>query len=291
MALARVWRRGRKPEADIPSALCASSSRRRSTTPTAGRTSAPRSRRSAADVQARFAPDEGVDVHFLMGNDENTHQGLPAGRANSSSTRTPTSTTWPGSSRKSGAPRDLVRRLHPDQRGAPSRRLPQVHPGVSTTPATSTKAYRGLYCTGCEAFKTEKEVADGRCPEPSDAAQLDSRGELLLPPLGYRDRSVAHYEAQPRLHPAGEPAERDRQPRRGRARGRLHQPGGAFLGDPRPVRPGADDLRLVRRAPELHPGASATAPTTSRSRSCWPADVHVIGKDITRFHCASGRRC
>ena len=91
---------------------------------------------------------------------------------------------------------------------------------------------------------------------------------------------------EPGLHPAREPAQRDPQPGRDRAQGRRHHPQGVHLGHPGPVRPGADDLRLVRRPAQLHHRRSATAPTRRDSASIWPADVHVIGKDITRFHCA-----
>ena len=44
-------------------------------------------------------------------------------------------------------------------------------------------------------------------------------------------------------------------------------------------------LRLVRRADQLRGGGRATAGTTSRVSKWWPADLHIIGKDITRFHC------
>ena len=51
------------------------------------------------------------------------------------------------------------------------------------------KSYVGLYCDGCESFKTEKEIVDARCPNHPNAdlkLRRRSRGKLLLPPLQLR---------------------------------------------------------------------------------------------------------
>ena len=56
------------------------------------------------------------------------------------------------------------------------------------------------------------------------------------------------------------------------ARGRLVGPGGR------------QDLRLVRRAHQLHHRAPASRTTRTAFAHWWPADLHVIGKDIARFH-------
>ena len=53
-------------------------------------------------------------------------------------------------------------------------------------------------------------------------------------------------------------------------------------------RSGARHVRLVRRADELHDGGrlrSDDAPSDAeRFATCWPADVHLIGKEIVRQH-------
>ena len=41
--------------------------------------------------------------------------------------------------------------------------------------------YKGLYCVGCEAFKTEDELVDGKCPLHRRRARGRRRGQLLLP--------------------------------------------------------------------------------------------------------------
>ena len=75
-----------------------------------------------------------------------------------------------------------------------------------------------------------------------------------------------------RLHPAG-PA------------GLLDQPHVDHVGRPGAVGPDARRLRLVRRARSTTAPRSATATTASGSTTWWPADYHLIGKDILRFHC------
>ena len=49
---------------------------------------------------------------------------------------------------------------------------------------------------------------------------------------------------------------------------------------------GVHDLCVVRRPAELHHGHRLWIRRGEVPRVWWPADVHVIGKDITRFHCA-----
>ena len=59
---------------------------------------------------------------------------------------------------------------------------------------------------------------------------------------------------------------------------------GAQWGIPFPDDPEPPDLRLVRRADELHHRRRLSG-RHGGIRKWWPADVHVIGKNITRFHC------
>ena len=111
----------------------------------------------------------------------------------------------------------------------------------------------------------------------------------FFPPLIVRRPPARPLRGPPRLHPAREPSERDRQPGEvSRSAGRRDQPEGLHLGASRvpllDLR--ADDLRLVRRPAELHHGHRIRHGSGSASSRSGRQDVHVIGKDITRFHCA-----
>ena len=60
------------------------------------------------------------------------------------------------------------------------------------------KPYTGLYCDGCEAFKTDKELVDGRCPNHPDAPLREVEEENYFFRLSaFGDRLLAHYAANP----------------------------------------------------------------------------------------------
>ena len=100
-----------------------------------------------------------------------------------------------------------------------------------------------------------------------------------------RTSCARHIDDAPGVPPAGEPAQRDPRPARPGARGHLREPRAPRLGRALP----APDERRASRRPRT--SGSTRCPTTgprpaSRARGAtWPAELHVIGKDITRFHC------
>src|SRR3954451_15474829 len=120
-----------------------------------------------ADVQARFRRMEGASVHFLMGNDENTNkvtlrarelglepkpyvddmarQFTEVWRALEISFDDFIQTSEP---RHHEGCRKFIQAVH----DAPEERRRDVY--GSPEPFLYKKAYTGLYCTGCEAFKT-----------------------------------------------------------------------------------------------------------------------------------------
>ena len=68
--------------------------------------------------------------------------------------------------------------------------------------------YTGHYCTGCEAFKTEKEVEEGggHCPtHPSTPLTWVEEENYFFRLSAYRDRLLAHYAVSPGFHPSRQP--------------------------------------------------------------------------------------
>ena len=204
-----------------------------------------------ADVQARFRRMEGESVHFLMGNDENTIK-------------------VPQKARELGVePKRYV-----DEMAAQFQQVWRAldisydefiqtseerhHRGCQKFIQAVYDAgdiYKGVY-TGplLQRLRSVQDRERGRrrpgalSPPPQHAADLARRGELLLPPFRLSPEAARPLRDSSRIHPAGKPAQRDRQPGRDRAQGRGHHPKGLYLGNQGPVRPGPDDLRLVRRA-------------------------------------------
>ena len=212
-----------------------------------------------ADVQARYRRMEGYDVFFLMGNDENTVKVVASAPPSWATTRKPTATTWPGSSRRSGTPSTS---RYDDFIQTSERAPPRSAAGSSsrrcTTTGTSTRAsYEGWYCDGCEAFKTEKESREdgGAVPEPPRRRSIRRSRSSATSSGSRRSRTGcwSYYEENPDfIQPES---------RRNEIVSLVETEGlqdvnitrtGEDVGHPRPVRPGVHDLRLVRRPAELH---------------------------------------
>jgi methionyl-tRNA synthetase len=143
--------------------------------------------------------------------------------------------------------------------------------------------YEGLYCSGCEEFKQESQIADGRCTEhPSldlvprkeenhffrlsrhgaELLRLIQSGEFLVEPANRRNEIVRLLE--------------DGLQDISISRSRFPW-GIPFPGDP--------DHTVYVWFDALINYLSATGfPETGYER-LWPAELHIIGKGITRFHC------
>jgi methionyl-tRNA synthetase len=148
--------------------------------------------------------------------------------------------------------------------------------------------YEGHYCVGCEAFKREDELVRGdagtlRCPtHPGRDLTWTVEQNRFFRLSAYRDRLLRLYDARPDFV----------------------RPEGRFNEVRRLVEGGLDDLSISRASllwgiawPDdphhtiyvwveaLINYLSATGFPDGDWTRLWPADCHVIGKDITRFHC------
>jgi methionyl-tRNA synthetase len=121
------------------------------------------------------------------------------------------------------------------------------------------KAYEGLYCVGCESFKTEGEVVDGKCPLHATRELQWTRETNWFFRLSRYQRFLEQLlRERPDFCRAGEPPQRDPGAARAGAGGRVGQPLATRLGravsPSHPRRRDAGDLRLVRRAAQLPHG-------------------------------------
>ena len=242
-----------------------------------------------ADAIARYRRMRGDDVHFLIGMDEHgqkveqtaAQQGIaPQALVDSLAARF--AALW----RRLG---DLQRPVHPHDRAAHHKagvvafiaRIFERNPDDFYE-----KAYEGWYCVGCEAFKQDAEIVDGKCVlHPTRVLEWVEERNWFFPALAVlRLPSRAHRRA-PAVRPAGQPAQRDARAHRPGTRGHLRRAArdwrGAFPSQAVELGRGADDVRLVRCAAELSHGHRFPGQTESPH---WPAQLHVVGKDITRFH-------
>lgn len=146
--------------------------------------------------------------------------------------------------------------------------------------------YEGWYCTPCESFWTESQLNDGKCPDCERAVKQASEEAYFLKLSKYQKQLEAHIEANPEfIWPES----------------RKNEMLNNF------IKPGLQDLCVSRTSftwgvpVEFDPGhvvyvwidalsnyitAIGYDPDGSDETfgKLWPADVHVIGKDIVRFH-------
>lgn len=146
--------------------------------------------------------------------------------------------------------------------------------------------YEGKYCVPCEAFFTSSQLKDGKCPDCGREV-TDAREEAYFLRLGkYQDRLMEYYESNPDFFKPDS--------RRAEMINNFLKPGLSDLCvsrtsftwgipvefDPKHVTyVWLDALSNYITGVGYHPDGSSEL-----YRKYWPADLHVIGKDIVRFH-------
>lgn len=241
-----------------------------------------------ADVQARFRRMEGYAVHFQMGNDENT---IKVSQRAEELGVDPKSYVDDMANQFKDVWKaleisfdDFIQTSEERHRVGCQKFIQAVHDAGDIY----KKAYKGLYCTGCEAFKTETELAEheGRCPNHPNTPLKEVEEENYFFRLSaFADRLLAHYEANPDfIQPESRRNEVVNLVRSGLLDVAITRKGFTW-GIPVPF--DAEQTIYVWFDAVLN-YATAVGYGTDEARFAhdWPADVHVIGKDITRFHCA-----
>ncbi|WP_422926897.1 methionine--tRNA ligase [Singulisphaera sp. PoT] len=239
-----------------------------------------------ADVQARFRRMEGSRVHFLMGNDENTIKVSQRAEALGMEPK-PYVDDMARQFREVWAALEIS---NDDFIQTSEERhfigCQKFISKVNEAGDIYKKSYTGLYCNGCEAFKTEKEIVDGRCPNHPNAPLREVEEENYFFRLSaFRERLLAHYQANPDfIQPESRRNEIVNLVEGGLQDISISRKGFTW-GIPVPFDP---DQTIYVWFDALLNYITAIGYGTDEARfeSIWPADVHVIGKDITRFHCA-----
>ncbi len=148
-------------------------------------------------------------------------------------------------------------------------------------------AYEGLYCTPCESFWTESQLKDGKCPDCGREVKPAKEEAYFFKMSKYADRLIDHINKHPEfIQPVS----------------RKNEMMNNFL------LPGLQDLCVSRTSfkwgipvdfDDRHVvyvwldaltnyitgiGYDADGNSTEQFGKLWPADLHLIGKDIIRFH-------
>jgi methionyl-tRNA synthetase len=142
--------------------------------------------------------------------------------------------------------------------------------------------YEGWYCVGCEAFKQDKDLVDGRCPLHSTVEWIKEKNHFFRLSK-YQQPLLAHYEAHPEfIDPDVRRNEILRLVEGGLEDISISRAGQSW-GIPVPHDP-SSVVYVWFDALINYAAAAGFASDEAKAAKWWPADLHVIGKDITRFH-------
>ncbi|MCS6849930.1 MAG: methionine--tRNA ligase [Gemmataceae bacterium] len=240
-----------------------------------------------ADVQARYRRMEGYDVFFLMGNDENT---VKVARKAAELGRPPKDycddmarqfqEVWKALDISYD---DFIQTSEPRHHAGCRRFIQKVYDNGHIYKGH----YEGWYCEGCEEFKTETQIkeAGGVCPA-HQTPPLRRREPCYFFALSkFQDQLLEFYQQHPEFM---QPESRANEVLA------LVQSG---LQDVNITRSGQDwgirvpfdeayTIYVWFDALLNYVTAIGYGSDEERFRTWWPADIHFIGKDITRFHCA-----
>ena len=147
--------------------------------------------------------------------------------------------------------------------------------------------YEGMYCTPCESFFTESQLVDGKCPDCGREVQPAKEEAYFFKMSKYADRLIEHINTHPEfIQPVSRKNERMNNV----------------------LLPGLQDLCVSRTSfkwgipVDFDPdhvvyvwldaltnyitgiGYDCDGESTDQFKKYWPADLHLIGKDIIRFH-------
>ncbi|HSR88990.1 MAG TPA: methionine--tRNA ligase [Candidatus Udaeobacter sp.] len=148
------------------------------------------------------------------------------------------------------------------------------------------KSYTGLYCVGCEAFKLEKDLIDGKCPDHHTIPELLSEENYFFKLSKFQKQLENHFAKNPDfVYPEHRFKEMENILKNGledisisRVKEKLSW-GIPVPGDDKQVMYVWFDA-LTNYITALGYGSK----DESLVKKYWPADAHVIGKEINRFH-------
>jgi methionyl-tRNA synthetase len=240
-----------------------------------------------ADVQARYRRMEGFDVFFLMGNDENT---VKVAKRAAELQRDPKEYCDDMARQFQEVWRaleisydDFIQTSEPRHHIGCQKFIQKVYDNGYIYAGN----YEGWYCEGCEAFKTEKEIKDagGVCPDHKVQPIKRSEPCYFFALSKFQERLLEFYEEYPDfIQPESRRNEVLNLVQSGLQDINVTRAGQTW-GIPVPF-DNRYTIYVWFDALLNYITAIGYGTDEARFKQWWPADIHFIGKDITRFHCA-----
>ena len=240
-----------------------------------------------ADAIARYKRQEGYDVYFQTGTDEHGQKiELKAEEAGISpkeyvdQVSTEVKKIW---DLMNASYDNFIRTTDEDHK----KQVQKIFKKLYDQGDIYKGSYEGLYCTPCESFWTESQLVDGKCPDCGREVKPAKEEAYFFKMSKYADRLIEHINTHPEfIQPVS----------------RKNEMMNNFL------LPGLQDLCVSRTSfkwgipVDFDPkhviyvwldaltnyitkiGYDADGYSSELFNKNWPADLHLIGKDIIRFH-------
>jgi methionyl-tRNA synthetase len=237
-----------------------------------------------ADIVARYMRLRGRDTFFSMGNDEHSQNVLKAATQKGlapdkycEQMSAAFQKAWAGVEISYDG---FIRTTEPRH----ERAVHEIFRRIKAEGDIYTAKYAGWYCVSCEGFLQEEDLVDGKCPAHKMAPSWIEEENMFFALSKYGDRLLAHIEAHPEfIQPETRRNEITSFIRRGLKDVSVSRSGVtwgmAVPGDPKHV------FYVWFDALINYLTAVGFPDDKERFARYWPAELHVIGKDITRFHC------
>ncbi|MBI1834031.1 MAG: methionine--tRNA ligase [Candidatus Andersenbacteria bacterium] len=237
----------------------------------------------AADVLARYYRAKGREVLFSTGTDENSQKNVEAAEKAGKDVQgyvDEMAEEWKRIFTDLGFSFDtFIRTTAPEHVQAVQAFIERIDKAGDMYVGD----YEGLYCVGCETFLKEDELVDGKCPIHKTVPQKITEKNYFFALSKYRQKLLDHFKDNPEFL----------QPSSARNKmlhyiehemedvsiSRQSQKWGIRL-------PQNDDHAVYVWFDALINYLTVTGFPDKKFEKFWPADLHLIGKDIIKFHCA-----
>ena len=238
----------------------------------------------AADIIARYQRLKGADVRFVMGNDEHSQNVFKRARelnmeplAYCDQMEQEFRSVW---KRLDISFDDFIRTTEPRHKGAVEALVRKSFESGDIYEGE----YIGWYCISCESFKQEKDLVDGLCPIHKTKPEWIKEKNYFFKLSAYRDRLLKHYEQHPEfVVPESRRNEMLRLLEAGLEDISVSRAGQSW-GIPLPFDPNSV-VYVWYDALINYAAAVGFGSDEGLFQQWWPASLHLVGKDITRFHC------
>lgn len=239
----------------------------------------------AADILARHHRQRGEETFFLTGVDEHATK------------------VWRVAQEQGLPPQEYVDRIAEAWRGLPPRLNAETDFFMRTSDEghktfvreflqkiydngdVYEDVYAGLYCVGCEAFKTEDELVDGKCPLHNTVPEWIEEKNYFFRLSAYQDKLLELYESQPDFV---QPPFRFNEVKSfvsGGLRDFSISRAGQPWGIPLPWDEGQVAYVWADALVNYLSALTYARPGEDLREDFWPVARHLMAQDILRFHC------